>query len=81
MKRLLLLAAALVGCGGQSASAPAPAAAAPTPAATPVAAAPERQKAPDFTLTDTDGKQVALHDLVKSGPVILAFFPKAFTGG
>ena len=79
MKRLLLLAAALVGCGGQSASAPAPAAAAPAPA--PVAATPERQKAPDFTLGDTDGKQVALHDLLKSGPVILAFFPKAFTGG
>jgi len=73
MKRLLLLAAALAGCGGQSASAPTPAA--------PVAAAPERQKAPDFTLNDTEGHPVALHDLVKSGPVILAFFPKAFTGG
>lgn len=75
MKRLLLLAAALAGCGGQSASAPAPAPSAP------VAAAPERQKAPDFTLNDTEGRPVALHDLIKSGPVILAFFPKAFTGG
>ena len=78
MKRLVLLAAALAGCGGGSASAPA----APASTATaPVAAAPERQKAPDFTLNDTEGRPVALHDLVKSGPVILAFFPKAFTGG
>lgn len=40
-----------------------------------------RQKAPDFTLADTDGKQVALHDLLARGPVLLAFFPKAFTAG
>jgi peroxiredoxin Q/BCP len=37
--------------------------------------------APDFTVTDTDGKQLTLSQLVKQGPVILAFFPKAFTGG
>jgi cytochrome oxidase Cu insertion factor (SCO1/SenC/PrrC family) len=73
MKRLLFLAAALAGCGGQAASAPT--------AAAPVPATPERQKAPDFTLVDSDGHPVALHDLLKSGPVILAFFPKAFTGG
>lgn len=40
-----------------------------------------RQKAPDFSLADTDGKQVALHDLLARGPVLLAFFPKAFTAG
>ena len=40
-----------------------------------------RQQAPDFTLPDTEGNQVALHDLLKRGPVILAFFPKAFTAG
>lgn len=39
------------------------------------------ETAPDFTVTDTDGKQLTLSQLVKQGPVILAFFPKAFTGG
>jgi hypothetical protein len=38
-------------------------------------------KAPDFTLNDTDGHPVALHDLLKRGPVILVFFPKAFSFG
>jgi peroxiredoxin len=39
------------------------------------------ETAPDFTVTDTDGKQYTLSQMVKQGPVILAFFPKAFTGG
>ncbi len=39
------------------------------------------EKAPPFTLPDTDGKPVALAKLLDEGPVILAFFPKAFTGG
>jgi peroxiredoxin Q/BCP len=38
-------------------------------------------KAPDFTLPDQDGKPVALSDALKRGPVILAFYPKAFTPG
>jgi peroxiredoxin Q/BCP len=38
-------------------------------------------KAPAFTLPDTDGKPVALAKLLEQGPVILAFFPKAFTSG
>ncbi len=37
--------------------------------------------APDFTVTDTDGKTHTLSELVKTGPVIVAFFPKAFTPG
>jgi len=37
--------------------------------------------APDFTATDTEGNSYTLSDLVKGGPVILAFFPKAFTPG
>ena len=41
----------------------------------------ERLRAPDFTLTDTEGHRVALRDLLKRGPVLLAFFPKAFTAG
>jgi thioredoxin-dependent peroxiredoxin len=46
-------------------------------AATPVVG----EVAPDFTTTDIDGKPVVLSELVQKGPVILAFFPKAFTGG
>lgn len=38
-------------------------------------------KAPEFTLTDTDGNPVRLSGLLAEGPVILAFFPKAFTSG
>ncbi len=37
-------------------------------------------KAPDFTLASTDG-ELKLSTLLGKGPVILAFFPKAFTGG
>ncbi len=37
--------------------------------------------APDFTVKDTDGKTLTLSEMVKTGPVILAFFPKAFTSG
>ena len=38
-------------------------------------------KAPDFTLPGTDGKAVTLSKLLEKGPVLLAFFPKAFTPG
>ncbi len=38
-------------------------------------------RAPDFSLPDTDGKAVSLSGLLASGPVILAFYPKAFTPG
>ena len=37
--------------------------------------------APDFTLVDTDGRSVTLSRLLRDGPVILYFFPKAFTSG
>ena len=37
--------------------------------------------APDFDVVDTLGKRLQLSALVERGPVILAFFPKAFTGG
>jgi peroxiredoxin Q/BCP len=39
------------------------------------------EKAPAFTLPDTEGKPVSLGALLDRGPVILAFFPKAFTSG
>ena len=38
------------------------------------------QKAPDFTLTGTDGKPVKLSDLTAKGPVVLYTFIAAFTG-
>ncbi len=37
--------------------------------------------APDIRALDTDGTQVHLDALVKAGPVVVAFFPKAFTSG
>jgi len=37
-------------------------------------------KAPDFSLPGSDGKTYTLSDL-KGKTVILAWFPKAFTGG
>jgi len=38
-------------------------------------------EAPDFTLTDTNNKPVKLSDFRGKKPVVLAFFPAAFTGG
>jgi peroxiredoxin Q/BCP len=38
-------------------------------------------KAPAFALPDTAGQTVTLQALLQKGPVILAFFPKAFTPG
>jgi len=38
------------------------------------------QKAPDFTLTGTDGKPVKLAELTAKGPVVLYTFIAAFTG-
>lgn len=37
--------------------------------------------APDFTLTDTDGKTVKLSDFKGKKSVVLAFYVLAFTGG
>jgi peroxiredoxin len=37
-------------------------------------------KAPDFTLPDQDRAPVSLSEQLKSGPVVLAFFPAAFSG-
>lgn len=38
-------------------------------------------QAPDFSLADQTGAQVALADLLASGPVVLFFYPKAMTSG
>ena len=37
--------------------------------------------APDFTLTNTDGKPISLHDFKGKKNVALAFYVFAFTGG
>ncbi len=37
--------------------------------------------APDFTLTGTDGKTYSLAEFRGRKPVVLAWFPKAFTAG
>ena len=39
------------------------------------------QPAPEFTLTDTDGKEVRLSDFKGKKNVVLAFYVLAFTGG
>jgi peroxiredoxin Q/BCP len=39
------------------------------------------EKAPDFTLPDTEGRPVTLSKLLEKGPVIVFFYPKAFTPG
>jgi len=47
-----------------------------------LAAAPKvGEVAPDFTVKDTEARELTLSKLVERGPVVLAFFPKAFTGG
>ena len=57
----------------------------PTP--TPAAPAPPKthlkvgQAAPEFVLTDTEGKEVKLSDFKGQKNVVLAFYILAFTGG
>ncbi len=57
--------------------------AAPKPAAPPAIKTHLKvgDKAPDFKLTGVDGKVVELKDLKGKTNVVLAFYPKAFTGG
>jgi hypothetical protein len=37
--------------------------------------------APDFTLPGSDGRTYRLRDLIGTRAVVIAWFPKAFTGG
>jgi len=37
--------------------------------------------APDFRLQASDGKEYTLSEFKGKRPVVIAFFPKAFTGG
>lgn len=45
------------------------------------AALEEGDKAPNFSLQASDGKTYTLAEFVGVRPVVIAFFPKAFTGG
>ena len=38
-------------------------------------------KAPDFALQGSDGSTYSLSQFLGEKPVVIAFFPKAFTGG
>jgi thioredoxin-dependent peroxiredoxin len=77
-KALRLLPLALV-AGGLLAS---PAGAQTTPgASTTTAELKVGDQAPDFTLPATDGKTYTLSKDLRGHWVVLAWFPKAFTGG
>lgn len=39
------------------------------------------EKAPDFSLQSSDGNTYKLSQFLGEKPVVIAFFPKAFTGG
>jgi peroxiredoxin Q/BCP len=54
---------------------------APAAAQTPAAELKVGDQAPDFTLPATDGKTYTLSKDLKGHWVVLAWFPKAFTGG
>jgi len=41
----------------------------------------EGDKAPDFSLPASDGQTYSLSQFAGDKPVVIAFFPKAFTGG
>jgi peroxiredoxin Q/BCP len=41
----------------------------------------EGDEAPDFELMGSDGNTYKLSDVVKERAVVIAWFPKAFTGG
>ena len=51
-------------------------------AATPISASVAvGDAAPDFTLPSSDGREIQLSEILGEKNVVLAFFPKAFTGG
>jgi cytochrome oxidase Cu insertion factor (SCO1/SenC/PrrC family) len=77
-KALRLLPLALVACG--LLASPAGAQTTTTTAST-AAELKVGDQAPDFTLPATDGKTYTLSKDLKGKWVVLAWFPKAFTGG
>ncbi len=77
---LLLLAVIALPAFGQATTTPAQTKTA-TPPVAPKTHLKVGEAAPDFTLTDTEGKQVSLHDFKGNKNVVLAFYVLAFTGG
>jgi peroxiredoxin Q/BCP len=71
----------LVAAGAAVAMAQAPAPAAPAQARVVPTVVKVGDMAPDFTLAGTDGKMHKLSDYRGKTAVVLAWFPKAFTGG
>ena len=39
------------------------------------------EKAPDFALPSSTGEEIKLSEALQKGPVVLAFYHLAFTGG
>jgi len=79
---LLLLVTLAVSAFAQQTTTPVPPAAAPAPQpAPPRTHLKVGQPAPEFTLTDTEGKEVKLSDFKGKKNVVLAFYVLAFTGG
>jgi peroxiredoxin Q/BCP len=74
---LLFCALAVSSAACKSKGAP-PTAAQAAPSATPIA---RGDRAPDFRLEGSDGKTHTLADHVGKQAVVIAWFPKAFTGG
>lgn len=75
-----LLGAAVPAVGLAQTPAPAPAAA-PAASAQPAVELNVGDTAPDFTLKASDGKTYKLADFKGKKAVVIAWFPKAFTGG
>ena len=75
-KVLCVLPLAFVACGLLAGSADAQ-----TTSTTTAAELKVGDQAPDFTLPGTDGKTYTLSKDLKGHWVVLAWFPKAFTGG
>lgn len=75
---LLLLAILAISAFAQQPAAKQPVAPQPAPPKTHLKVG---QPAPEFTLTDTEGKEVNLRDFKGKKNVVLAFYVLAFTGG
>lgn len=78
---LLLLAATLAAVAQQPPPQPAQAQRSAPPPAPPQTHLKVGDPAPDFTLIDTERKQVKLSELKGKKNVVLAFYVLAFTGG
>ncbi len=80
MRRLLLL-AAMIACRSSSPPSGETKSASPGSAAAPTVSLEVGSPAPAFSLPGSDGKTHALADDLGKRVVVLAWYPKAFTGG